>query len=109
MLTPLQGLLNFLGYAFKGTSILEAIMLGSFWLFSPAPGKLKVWNLISETSWKAHARPGMKLGMSLTSKKSCGHRLWEGLLQADDKAIVCFEKPLPPWASYPEDVVFEFQ
>jgi hypothetical protein len=104
-----QGLLDFLGHAFKGTQIVDAIRSGSFWLFTPAPGKLKVWNLVSETSWAAHAHPGVELGMSLASSKTCGHLLWEGLLQSEEKTIVCFEKPLPPWAPYPEDAVFQVQ
>jgi hypothetical protein len=109
LLIPQQGLLQFLEFAFKDSPITERIRAGSFWLFSPAPGKLKIWNLISESDWETHARPGMELGMSLASNKTCGHRLWEAVLKAESKSIVSFERPLPNWASYPEDAEFEFQ
>jgi hypothetical protein len=105
MLKLLKGLLDFLKHAFKNTSIEEAIMRKQFWLFSPAPNQVKIWNLIPDTEWETHAPPGMHLGMSL-SRKPVNNILWEMLINAKDHAVVQLERPMPLWAPYPEDAEF---
>jgi hypothetical protein len=100
--------LDFLKHSFKDTPILDTIKHRSIWLFSPAPGRLKVWNLITAEDWESYARPGMQLGMSISTASFSGSLLRGGVSVTKIEAAVSFETPLPHWAPYPEDVEFEF-
>lgn len=88
--------------------ILDTIKQRSIWLFSPAPGQLKVWNLITAEDWESHARPGMQLGMSISTANFSGSLLRRGVSIAKIEAAVSFETPLPHFAPYPEDAKFRF-
>lgn len=100
--------MDFLIHSFKDTPILDAIKEGSVWLFSPAPGQLKVWNLITAEDWEPHARPGIQLGMSVSTARFSGSLLRGGTPVIEIETTASFETPLPNWAPYPEDAEFRF-
>lgn len=80
----------------------------SIWLFSPAHGRLKIWNLITAEDWEPHVRPGMQLGMSISTAKFGGGLLQRGVPITKAEVAVSFETPLPHWAPYLEDAEFKF-
>ena len=100
--------MDFLTHSFKDTPILDAIKERSIWLFSPAPGQLKVWNLITAEDWEPYARPGIQLGMSVSKTRFSRSFLRGDTPIAGIETTVSFETPLPNWAPYPEDAEFRF-
>ena len=94
-------------HSYKDTPMLETVKQRSIWLFSPSPGQIKVWNLITAEDWESHACPELQVGMSLSTAKFSGSLLQGSVSVTNIEAVVSFEMPLPSWAPYPEDAKFQ--
>ena len=60
-----QDMLAFINFALPDFGEAKAIEQDEIWLFSPARGHTKRWNLIGEEDWEVATYPGMRLGMSM--------------------------------------------
>src|SRR6266487_3154710 len=98
----------FLSFAFKEKPAFSAVMKKQILLFTPALSDARKCYLINETDWETVARPGMKLGMSLYRKRYKKKSRCVRGPQIREDPVVTFNRPLPPWATYPEDIEFQY-